>query len=1111
MKKDLPFHIGHLVYKTMRWTTIILCFICATSLTVAANTSYGQSSLDKKISIAFDHVVLKEALDKIAAKAGTTFMYSGNVASSKVKLTVTATNKEVKEVLNDLLAPYPYSYIIQDDQVIIRYDDKKLKKKDTEIKVNAPTSSITITGQVIDENGKLIVGANIKIKGFDTGVTTDTDGTFTITVPNHTILVFSCVGFITQEVPVVHSETLNITLKAGTSTLDQVQIIGYGTTTRRLSTGDISSIKADVISEQPVTNPLQALEGRVPGLQITQGSGLPGSGFTVMIRGHNSIAASNNPLYIIDGVPFTSTPIERINGPSGGKVFGSPMNSINPADIESISVLKDADATAIYGSRGANGVILVTTKKGAPGKTKLDLNVNDGFGDVTREAQPLNTQQYLQLRRDAFANSGITPTAANAPDLLSWDQKTDNKLQDWFMGQDAHFIDANTSLSGGDQLTSFLISGAFHRETTVQTGDDSYKRGNLHFNINHTSLNKKFQIVFSGIYSSSYNRLQNSTNNLRFAAESVPNYPIYDSNDKYNWLANQTNFYAQSLSYLKSNTTNLNGNVNLSYNILPGLNLKGSLGYNKLENQQISASPIISQNPIYSPQSLAAFGTQFTDALLVEPQLTYSRLISKGKLDILIGSTIQKNNLNGVSNTEVNFPNDQLLESQAAGQSVYITSNTTAYNYLSFFSRASYNWDDRYIVSGTYRRDGSSRFAPGKQFGNFGSVGAAWLFSNEDVMKNNFPMLSYGKLRGSYGTTGSDGIGDYGYLSIYSFSAPYSNVQSIYPSQVANSNFQWEVNKKMELALELGFLKDRILLNSTWYRNRSSDQLVTYPLPTTTGFSGYVANLPAVVQNTGWEFELNTVNIKKDDLSWTSSFNLTIPKNKLVSFPTIASTAYANTLVVGQSLDIVQKYHFLGIDPATGLAQIEDVNKSGTITNRSSYNNQGGDLVIAGSTNPKWYAGFSNSLNYKGFQLNIFFQYVRQQGYNIYNNQTSTAQFGQLFNFWTYDLDYWKKPGDISTLPKPSTSNNTTLGQFANSDRTFTDASFLRLKTLAISYSLPSSFTSRLGFYKLRLYMQGENVLTITKFIGYDPELASNQVIFMPPLKVLTAGIQCTF
>jgi TonB-linked SusC/RagA family outer membrane protein len=1110
MKKYVSQRMGHAIVLIMRWSTLILLFICSTALTVSAHHALAQDILKKRITIDLKQESLAKSLEEISEKSGVKFTYGGAIAKSDQKISAVAKNQELGSFLDKMLNGLPYSYLVIDNEIAIKYDQTNEVPKKQPVIFPA---NIRVLGKVTDENGVPLQGASIKVKGTSNIAITNETGQFTLNnVPEKAILVVTFVGYETQEVSVAGD--LMVSLVKSSSKLDEIKIIGYGTTTERLSTGNVSSVKADIIGSQPITNPLQALEGRVAGLQITQGNGLPGSPIQVQIRGRSSIAALNNPLYIVDGVPFTSTPVEIVvpangTGQTNGTGNGSPLNSINPDDIESIDILKDADETAIYGSRAANGVILITTKKGKAGKTNLSVKVNTGAGQITPIPSMLNTQQYLQLRKDALANSGLTPTVSNAYDLLSYDPNTNTDWQKWYMGRTSKITDVNSTLSGGDQQTTYLLSGTYHHESTVEPTNDGYDRGNFHMSVTHNSLDKKFQINASIFYTADNLELPSGYAGLvQTVSRLIPNYPTYNSTGGYNWVNGKTNVPATISAYYKSQTDNFNGNVNLRYTLLPGLDFKSNLGYNKIQVNQIGAYPAEANNPSLAIGAYSNFGNQFIQTYLFEPQLTYTKHISKGKLDLLAGSTVQQNSTVGQSVFVSGYTNDLQIESLNFGTVGSKSANTIQYKYMSVFGRLTYNWEDTYIIDGTFRRDGSSRFGPGKQFGNFGSVGGAWLFSNGSFVKDELPALSFGKLRASYGTTGSDAIGDYGYLSLYSSSVNYGTVPTLIPSQISNANFQWEVTKKLEFALDLGLFKDRVLISSSWYRNRSDNELVAYSLPSVTGFSSYIANLPAVVQNKGWEFEINTRNIEKEKFKWTTSLNLTIPQNKLISFPGLSTSSYANSLIVGQSLNVVQKFRFEGVDPKTGLVMIEDVNHDGNYTQTSSYNNQQGDYVIAGTTDPKWYGGLSNTVSYRDFQLTVFFQYVRQSGYNLISQDGGV--FGLQDNVWTSFSNYWKQPGDQVSIPKPFGASNATLLEWQNSTAAFSDASFLRLKNLSVSYNLPKQLIERLKVNALKVYLQGQNIWTLTKYSGYDPEMAGNPSLMIPSLKILTIGLQCT-
>jgi TonB-dependent starch-binding outer membrane protein SusC len=963
-----------------------------------------------------------------------------------------------------------------------------------------------IRGQVVDENDKPLSGATITVKETSKSAVTDSKGIFAIQAEEGQTLIISRTGYDVQEILVGSNKKPSIILELSLASLLNTVIVnkGYYTTTQKLNTGNVSTIQAAEIEEQPVGNPLAALEGRAPGVVVTQSNGLPGAGFSVRIRGQNSIFSGNDPLFLIDGVPFTNTSISlgaaSANGPQ------SPFSSINPGDIESVEILKDADATAIYGSRGANGVVLISTKKGKIGKTKLDINVYTGSGKPTRTMDLLNTQQYIDMRREAFTNDNSTPNIFNAPDLAAWQT---SRYTDWkklLIGGTALATDAQAALSGGDAQTQFLMSSAIHRETTVFPGQLADIRGAFHFNTTHNSLDNKFKATLTGSYSSDRNNLIGQ--DLTAYSSTPPNAPTpYDSTGALVWGENGTSF-SNPLAYLLQKSTAktdyLMSNLALRYELLPGLNLKANLGFNSMGLQQIFIYPGASLDPAFDFSGFAEYSNNSLNSWIVEPQAEYQNTWGRGKLEVLAGTSFQQEARNGSISYASNFSSDALLYSPSAAGEILVNSSNTLYRYQAVFGRANYNWADKYVLNLTGRRDGSSRFGPDRQFANFGAIGAAWVFSKEAFIKHLLPALTYGKLRGSTGTTGNDQIGDYQYLNTYSpYMYQYQGVNSLVPTQLYNPDYGWETNRKSELGLELGILKDRIIATVSYYHNRSSNQLINSPLPIQTGFSSIIRNLPATVQNTGWEYQLTTALVKGKNFTWDASFNLTIARNKLLSFPDLPSSGYAGKYEIGKPLTILKLVHSLGVDPQTGLFQFAD--KNGHITSTPSFPD---DYTVIKDLAPAFYGGCSSQLKYKGLSLTLFFQFVKQQGYNyIYGNATP----GSMTNQPTDVLNRWRHPGDVTNNQLFTTANSGSIAYAyynSSSDAIVSDASFIRLKNAELSYRLPIKWSGRLKTELIRFYLQGQNLITFTKYKGADPEVMSTTIL--PPLKTLAAGVQIT-
>ncbi|OJW54921.1 MAG: hypothetical protein BGO55_16180 [Sphingobacteriales bacterium 50-39] len=978
-------------------------------------------------------------------------------------------------------------------------------------------------GVVYNEAGQPLSGANVTIKATGKGTITNAKGEFELpAVPEESPLVISFIGYAPQVIKVNEGKSIQVYLSVAKNELDKVVIQGYGITSHRLATGDIGVVRADEIEKNPVVNPLLALQGRVAGLDVNQTSGYASAPIKVELRGRSAIGDfPSDPLYIVDGVPLTVLEVAGNSGYNSGSVgylqsgnglLGpangqSPFFNINPADIESIEVLKDADATAIYGSRGANGVILITTKKGKAGKTKFDIRAESGIKRYTRFWKLLNTPQYLEMRREAFKNDGIIPDAGNAPDLLVWDT---TKYTDWqkrLYGRTGKYSDAELNLSGGDARTVFRIGAGYHREVGITVVSGADERGSASFTLNHKSLNQRLGINFTNQYSYSKSNMIS----IGGALDMPPNAPdIYDSagNLNYNgWgvLRNTFPFASLKRSYI-AKTNFLNSNLVLSYEVIKGLLLKSSFGYNNAQADQEFYIPIASYDPIAPNTGSSEFGYNTNRNWIVEPQVTYDRVIGKGKLSVLGGASVQSTTTKGIFIAGSGYTTDDLITAITNAPNKQATENYSEYRYAGVFGRINYNYEDKYIINLSARRDGSSKFGSGNQFGNFGAVGLAWIFSEESWIKDNITFLSFGKLRSSIGTTGSDLIGLYGYLTRFSSSSlqTYMGIQPLAPTQHANPNYRWQVNKQMEIAIELGFLKDRLTLTTAAYRNRCGNQLVNFPTPGFTGFSTVVANSPALVENSGLEFMFAAKLIDNKDFKWSINFNTSFNKNKLIAYPNLQLSPYAGTLVIGKSLNITKSLHYTGVDPQTGLYTFEDKDKDGQITvNYSGKSDDRYDYNLS----PRFFGGLGSNISYKGFQISLFFNIKKQLGFN-------TSQQGQNpgdeKNQPVGVLNRWQQPGDMKSVAKFTTQGGLDSYRFFGlSDAGISDASYIRLSNLAASYTLPVEFVQKRGIQGASLFFQTNNLFVITKYKGIDPE--TQNFGGLPPPKTIVLGLSLNF
>lgn len=1078
----------------MKVNAMILMAILFAVSSLTASTGSAQGLSEVQISFEINNGTLRAAFSQIENKTDFRFAYQNELISSLKNISLSEQNRSVKSILDELLKGTGLSYKQLNNSILIFREPIK--------QINGGLNKV-ITGTVKDEKGMPMPGVSVKVKGQKIGVSTDGNGKFSLSVTEENVMLqFSYIGYTTVEQKADAEHMVNLVMVPDVGTLDAVVVIGYGTTTKRNNTGSVSSVSAKDISKQPVSDPLAALQGRVAGLDITGTTGYPGSGYTVRLRGLNSIKGGNDPLYIVDGTPFISESMSQFKGANGNQ---SPLSSINPSDIERIDILKDADATAIYGSRGANGVILITTKKGKSGQTELSANVYSGASYVTRKIDMLSTTQYLDLRREAFKNDGVAPSPENARDLLEWDPGVDNKWQDLLVGNSAPLTEAQLSVSGGSAQTNFLISGTYRKEGTVLPGNLNYKRGSVNLNLNHNSADQKLQLNASVKYVGDRNNLLAADVTQFF--NTAPNYPIYNASGGYYWFGDEQN----PMSYLErkytSQTQNLMANASVRYAIFPDLTARINLGYNRMGMDQVQEVPKKAFNPEKYLASQGYYGNNDLNSYSIEPQIDYSRQLGKGKLQVLAGGTIQQSIKEGLYMIGEGYPSDEQLKNPHAAVALKTKSyNYSEYRYASVFGRITYNWDEKYILNGTFRRDGSSRFGPNKRFGNFGAIGAAWLFGNEAFVKEKLPFLSFGKLRGSFGTVGSDQIGDYQYYDSWTASSyPYGGSGGLTPSRFANPDYSWEVNHKLEAAIELGFLEDRIMLNSSFYRNRSNNQLIDFALSSQSGFSSFVANLPAQVENKGVELELNTINIRGNDFNWTTALNFSFTKNKLLKYPGLEKTALAYKYFIGQPLNVTTGFHFTGVDPQTGVPKFTDLNGNNSIDDPD-------DMVVLGTISPDFFGGIQNSFSYKKLSLDFFVQFVKQEGPGINFGYQSYANGSAMKNKDLSVLERWRTAGDKSNIPGATASPSSEIYKayqknYRHSDANWGDASYIRLKNVSLKYN----FDTLLKNWKLRnftVYLQGQNLITITNYKGIDPETKG---FALPPLSAYTAGIQVSF
>lgn len=1091
-----------------------------------------QKVISQTITYSSRKVSLQQVFTEIKNQVSYAVIFNPDQVNINTTVAVNAKNQPVEAFIRAVLAKLPLTYTIVGTTIVVFP-----KTEDMPGAISPPTD---ISGVVFDEKTTQgIPGVSIFASASGSGTQSNEKGEFVLKkVKAGEMITFSSIGY--EKVIVAAAPpgtTMAVKMNAATSVLDQAVVQAYGVTSKRLSVGNISKVTAEEIAMQPVMNPLMALQGRVPGMVITPTTGFASSPVKVQIRGKSSINPNfiSEPLYVIDGVPLnilntSGSAVGQYSDVSPGldqsqnlnpALGQSPLFTMNPRDIESIEVLKDGGATAIYGSRGANGVILITTKKGKPGDTNFDLNVSQGITRVTRFWPMLNTQQYVQMRKEAFANDGITPTAANAPDLMVWDtSRYTNWQKEGLAG--GKITTVNAGLSGGTGNTSFRLGTSYMRQTDILTYSGSTQKLSTSLNVNHRSKDQKLSVNISALYTYAPVDMILMPQFTTLAPNAPP---VFDSRGNLNYaewnaagIADRFPFN-NLLSPFSSKTKALNGNLRVSYQLLKDLMFTTSVGYNTSQYNNEYLQTIAGQNPINTNITGSNLsGATTSNGWIVEPQLSYGHYLGKLKLSALVGGSLNRTVTEGSNVFGLGYKDDALLRSIYAASIVTVGQNYGQYKYAALFGRINLNWEDKYVLELTGRRDGSSRFAPGSQFGNFGSVAGTWIASEEKWMKSILPAwFSFVKLRGSYAITGSDNIGDYQYLSqwgSYSLNTgqplySYNGIKPLVPLHHENQLYHWELEKKMEAAVALGFLEDRINLGVSWYRNLRNNQLMSIDVPSFTGFGKVVTNWPAKVQNTGLEAELSAKLVNTRKFSWTLNFNIARNANKLLEYPDFEASPFYSQYKLGQSVETKYLLHYQGVDPQTGQYSYVDYNHDGSIVANSSISPATGtdDRYIGIDIAPKFTGGLGNMVNYKNWSLYFFFDFKKQMGLNSLVNGGVPGGMANI-SPEVYN-NRWTKPGDNARYARLSTVGTVSDYNFYNSDGQYSDASFLRCNNITFGYSLPEKLLKKTGLKGVNIQVNMQNFFVITVFKGMDPDMQTFGTL--PPPKALQCSLSFNF
>ena len=1115
----------------MKLTSILMLVAC---MQVSARVH------SQTVSFSGKNVPLEKVFASVERQTGYVFFFDETIMKDARPVTIHAEDNPLDLFLKRLLMEQPFRYTFQNKTIVIFRKDEPVPSDAATPAADTtthPPAVPTISGWVMDTNGSPLAGASVTVKESNKSTLTNSRGQFSLpmTAPDMQLVV-SYVGYVPKQVSAKEMvQQVFIQLAVAVNSLDEEVVQAYGKTSQRLAIGNIVKVSGADIQKQPVMNPLLALNGSVPGLVITPTSGYVSSPVRVEIRGRNTLnpALIADPLYVIDGVPLTILDLADVSGTPSSYKYGSPgfsqaglysntggqspLFNINPADIESLSVLKDADATAIYGSRGANGVILITTKKGKPGRTRFDVNVGQSYSSATRHWQMLNTSQYLQMRKEALKNDGLPANAANLPEFQVWDttRYTDWQKEMWGI---AKRTETNLSLSGGDFLTSFRLSASYNNAKDITTLNGSNQRATVALTLTHHSQDQKLTVSMATLYGYTYvNAIANP--DLTTLPPNIP--PIFDAKRNLNygdWNAAGLGLYFPFSSILQptdASTHLLNSNLQINYNLVKGLNLGINGGFNMGQSKTRFLQPIASQNPLLYPSGLASFGNTNNSNWNVDPQVSYVTYINHGKLDMSIGGTFQSTNTHATMLNGFGYTNDALLKSITNAPFHTAQENAAQKKYADIHGRINYNWENRYIFQFSGNRDGSSNFGPGRQFGNFWSIGGAWLASEEEWMKHVLPAWwSFLKIAANYGVTGTDVGGAYQYLSQWSTPVyltggllpSYNDIVPMVPLHAVNQDYQWQENRKINADLSMGFLKDRIMFTLTWYRDRCNNQLTNLPTPVFSGFGSVTGNSPANVQNIGWEGSFNAKLIDARPFTWSLAFNFAVNRNKLLAYPDFEYSPYYTQYKIGNSINTTYRLQYLGINPQNGQRTYTDVNHDGFI---GITNNVPGtrddDRIVPVDLTPKYTGGIGSQLTYKRCMLTFLFTFKKQLGQVPY---TKTA--GVMGNI-PVDVfnDHWQKPGDQTRYPRFTTIQSGSDTNFGFSDAFYTDASFVRLTTVNFSWSLPEQIFKKAHMQGANVSVSMQNIFTITGYKGLDPEVS--QFGAMPLPKTIACGISLNF
>lgn len=1011
-------------------------------------------------------------------------------------------------------------------------------------------SQNTVYGLVSDEKGEPLIGVSILVKGTTTGTISDIDGKYSISAPSNSTLVFSYIGYITVEMTASNGGNLDVKMTANSKTLGEVIVTGYGSQIKRELTGNISKIKAGDIKEVPVTSFDQAIQGKAAGVQINSGSGKLGQAPQIRVRGQSSVSASNEPLYVIDGIPATQAGNQAsgINGLSLSGGTTNPLADINPQDIESIEILKDASSAAIYGARAANGVVLITTKKGKSGRTNVSFGMQYGNSKPTRKVQFLNTQQYIELYTKAATNAdridGLDP---KDPDSYTSYMNSFYKNQsletfgtaqqantDWgsLAFQDAPMKQYDLNISGGSDKTTFYVSGQLLDQKGILIGNGLTRMNgrvnldqkvsnifNMGINMGLTrTLNKRvsgdrqFDNPMQMVALSPFSPAIDPSTNLPIGTPPGDiNFPVY-----YNPIINIGNAYYNTTSH--RNISNVYGQLELA----KGLIFRSEAGVDLLNQQEELYYNSKTQRNFGAPGGLGQNRFVRIENYNLNNYFNYKKEIGLSTIDGTLGMAYQQSQTKRNFTEGRDFPSDAYRMIVSAARKTDGNSSQSDFRFLSYFARANYKFNSRYLLSVSARVDGSTRFGTENRYGFFPSASLGWVLTEESFIKP-ITSISFLKLRASYGRTGNAEIGDFPQLGLFTGDAGYGQLPGQRPSQLANPGLTWETTNQADIGLDFGLFNDRISGEIDYYQKKTSGLLLNVNVPGTTGFASQVKNV-GKLENKGFEFVLNSDNIRTKDFTWKTSLNLAINTNKITDLQGQIIEGGLNNMsraVEGQPLGTYFTAEYAGVDPNNGdaLWYKNAKNSDGTVDRSTTNSYNQATRVVVGSPLPKWIGGITNTFNYKGLELTVFFNGVYGNKLNFYGVGRFSSANARFEDNQTVDqLNAWSETNKNTNIPEPRLFSNNGAQP---SSRFIQDGSYLRLRNVTLAYNLPKNLISSAKMSNVRIFLTGLNLATFTKYTGWDPEVNADDIVTniaigydfytAPQPKTIMGGFNITF